>query len=56
MEAIKKKKTPSHERKGTTPTQQTAEPTTNPTISRPPAEVVSNTEERTAVTGRHPSA
>jgi hypothetical protein len=56
MDVIKKKKAPSHERKGTTPTQQTAEPTTNPTVSRPPAEVVSNTEERTATTGSPHSA
>jgi hypothetical protein len=32
-----------------------AEPGTTPTISRPPAEVVSNTEERTATTERRHS-
>jgi hypothetical protein len=52
MEVIKHRKTPSHERKGTTPSKQPAEPSTHPTISRSPAEVVSNTEERIVTTGR----
>jgi hypothetical protein len=55
MEVIKKRNAPTHERKPAAPTQQTAEPTTNPTISRPQPEVVSNTEERTAATGKHHS-
>jgi hypothetical protein len=55
MEVIKKRKAPTHERKPATPSEQPAEPTTNPTISRPPAEVVSNTEERTPTTERRHS-
>ncbi len=55
MEVIKKRKEQSDERKGTTMNEKAAEPGTNPTLSRPPAEVVSNMEERTATTGRHHS-
>ncbi len=55
MEVIKKRKATSNEKKGTASSQQTHEPTTNPTISRPQPEVVSNTEERTTAPGRHHS-
>ena len=55
MEVIKKRTATSNEMKGTTPSQPTAEPTTNPTVSRPQPEVVSNTEERTTATGMHHS-
>jgi hypothetical protein len=52
MEVIKKRKMTSDERKGTAPIKQPVEPSTHSTISRSPAEVVSNTEERIVTTGR----
>ena len=55
MEVIKKRKEKSDEMKGTSMNERAAEPGTNPTLSRPPAEVVSNTEERTATTERRHS-
>jgi hypothetical protein len=56
MEVIKKRKVTSDERKGTDIKEEVCREGVNATVTRPPAEVVSNTDERTTVTGRHPSA
>jgi hypothetical protein len=56
MEVIKKRKVTSDEMKGTAMNEEVVHEPTNSTVSRPPSEVVSNTEERTAATGRHHSA
>jgi hypothetical protein len=56
MEVIKKRKVTSDEMKGAAMNEEVVHEPTNPTVSRPPSEVVSNTEERTAATGRHHSA
>ncbi len=56
MEVIKKRTATSDEMKGTATREEAAEQGfANPTVSRPQPEVVSNTEERTAATGRHHS-
>ncbi|HEY4260617.1 MAG TPA: hypothetical protein VGM98_10665 [Schlesneria sp.] len=52
MEVIKQRKVTSDEKKGTASSKQPAEPSTQSTVSRSPAEVVSNTEERIVTTGR----